>query len=142
MTIRAYVGGIAEKRALLAWRYAGAGAYHVLDRAHLHARQRSLCYLCVERFSRTGKNGTNPLARSNDHVFPRAAGGGREANVLLAHRSCNEAKADRWPFPCEVIYLAAVYALPWDAIAHRAARLAEAIARGERRRAKFDRLDA
>lgn len=76
------------------------GHYHRVRMA-----QRDRCYLCADRFEkRTGHKATK------DHVLPRARGGLTLGNVLWAGAACNELKADRWPMPCELIYLAAVNA--------------------------------
>lgn len=134
MTIRLYADGDPERRALEAWRVASDGTYKLLDLHTLHRLQRGVCYLCIVRF-KAGPRSREPMGWSRDHVFPQNAGGGALSNLLLAHRLCNTDKAKRWPTPCEVIYLAGIYAAPHDAPAARAARRAAAIARGERRRA-------
>jgi 5-methylcytosine-specific restriction endonuclease McrA len=65
--------------------------------------QRGLCYLCGEPLDGPG---------TWDHVTPRRLGGpDHPVNVLLAHRRCNEAKAHRAPYPCELLYLRATYAI-------------------------------
>ncbi len=143
MTLRAYAGGTAERRALEAWRFASAGDIigHILDIPALHTRQRGRCYLCIVAFVR-GQRSKEPKGWSRDHVFPRAVGGGRPANVLLAHRDCNEDKAHRWPTPCEVIYLAAVYAPPYDALVQRLMRGARRLLINNRRRLAIERANA
>lgn len=144
MTLR-FCAGAGQSRALAAWRAANAGIEHLLFHAlgmqDLYQRQRGRCYICIAAMDTALRGrGRNLLAWTIDHVFPRAVGGRQLANLLLAHRGCNERKADRWPFPCEVIYLAAVYAAPHDALAHRAARLLDAVARADRRRAAIERM--
>lgn len=64
-----------------------------------------------------------------DHVWPISKVGAWDAfegNVVLMHRKCNEAKSDRRPHPCEVLFLFAVNrrlgfeereTLLWDAAA-------------------------
>lgn len=68
--------------------------------AMLRHVQGRACYLCTEPMT----------APTLDHVMPIALGGRTFGNVLLAHSVCNQAKADRKPYPCELIYLAAVNA--------------------------------
>ena len=52
------------------------------------------CFYCGEP---VGANATD------DHVIPRAYGGvDAVANIVLAHRRCNQMKADRLPTPEEV----------------------------------------
>lgn len=70
-------------------------------RAALFIAQRKCCYLCCKRMY-PGNGSTD------DHVTPKSLGGRRENNILLAHRKCNARKADRAPFPCEVLFLAAI----------------------------------
>jgi hypothetical protein len=88
-------------------------AMHLSRHAIFH-RQRHACYLCAQAFAHRALefHGGHPDAPSRDHVFPRGRGGLAEANILLAHKRCNQRKGDRWPHPCEVIYLAAIYAAP------------------------------
>lgn len=45
-----------------------------------------------------------------EHVVPRARGGVNHGNRLVAHKFCNEAKADRMPTGCELVWLAVVNA--------------------------------
>ncbi len=70
--------------------------------------QDDACYLCGVVLGRPKCNG--PGAATRDHVFPRDAGARSAQNILLAHGRCNLRKANRWPYPCEVIFLASVYA--------------------------------
>ncbi len=56
------------------------------------------CYLC-------GKPMEKP---TREHVMPRALGGRNAKNVLGAHSLCNRIKADRYPKPCELLFLAAI----------------------------------
>ncbi len=76
------------------------------DRSRFRRRRADLmkflgrrCYLC-------GKWMRRP---SDDHVVPKRLGGRRGRNILLAHSACNAAKADRAPYPCELLLTAAVY---------------------------------
>lgn len=124
-------------RALAAWRCAWDGtmlvAYH---RYALYMKQRGRCYLCIKPMR--GADGPRDLWVSRDHVFPQAVGGHAESNILLAHRKCNHEKDARWPTPCEVIFLAGIYAAPFNAIG---ARLRKARRRAEleaKRRAKIE----
>lgn len=108
-----FAPSIEARRALAAWRLAAPlGAFRPLSVGELIQRQRNRCYLCGYDMRRPQATTHGRLARSRDHVFPKAEGGRRDSNVLLAHRSCNSIKADRWPTPCEVIFLAAIYASP------------------------------
>lgn len=63
--------------------------------------QRGFCYLCGHPFYAS-------RPPTMEHVTPRAMRGRSHRNVLLAHAPCNNAKADRAPRPCELIYLEAV----------------------------------
>lgn len=56
------------------------------------------CYLCPKVMA----------SPTRDHVVPRARGGGSRWNQLLACPRCNVRKADRWPYPCELLMLHAV----------------------------------
>lgn len=107
MTLRFTAGGPEARRALTAWRFLAPPAPLVfLNRATLHDAQRGRCYLCLDFF---GHDAPGRRKMSRDHVFPKISGGGSWANILLAHRDCNERKSGRWPTPCEVLYLAALY---------------------------------
>lgn len=70
-------------------------------RAVLFEAQRRRCYLCCKKMY-PGNGSTD------DHVLPKSLGGRRDRNILLAHRKCNARKADRPPFACELLYLAAI----------------------------------
>lgn len=110
MTVH-YGPSVAAQRALAAWRIASDGRMILLDRPALLHRQRARCYLCATPLA----NATIPKKlrmMSRDHVFPKSRGAGAQANYLLAHMGCNSRKSDRWPYPCEVIFLAAIYAGP------------------------------
>lgn len=63
--------------------------------------QAGRCFLCPQPF-------TDDDWATVEHVKPRALGGMTPGNVLLAHASCNQAKDNRPPHPCEVLYLQAV----------------------------------
>lgn len=56
------------------------------------------CYLCSRQMA----------APTEDHVHPKAKGGKNKANRLLAHSRCNNEKGSRLPYPCELIFLAAI----------------------------------
>lgn len=62
------------------------------------------CYLSGEPFTKT-----NPPTW--EHVMPRCLGGINHRNRLLAGFEANTRKAGRPPYPCELIYLAAVNAI-------------------------------
>ncbi len=146
MTIYAGAGGYLRVRALAAWRVLTAGFPQRLGEPgaeHLLRRQAGICYLCPEPMDIDPRGRSrNLLAWTIEHVFPRALGGRSDANRLLAHASCNTRKADRWPYPCEVVYLAAVYAPPHDAPARREAAHRLTIERNERRRHALERMHA
>lgn len=99
-------------RALAAWRSATGLGQRLpggLPRRELHHLQRSRCYLCDTGFG-PSERGRGPMGLTRDHVFPKTCGGTGSGNILLAHKLCNERKANRWPRPCEVLFLASVYA--------------------------------
>ena len=73
---------------------------YTLDNATLHRRQNRRCFLCGFKMQR---------GISREHVWPKAAGGREAGNILLAHQSCNFAKKDRMPHPCELLYRDAIY---------------------------------
>lgn len=71
--------------------------------------QGGVCYLCPAPMrARNGHQTRDDATR--DHVVPKRRKGRDVGNILAAHRSCNEAKGDRAPYPCELIYLEAVNA--------------------------------
>lgn len=75
----------------------------------LYVLQDGRCYLCGGRMGvRTAANLDRPDDATRDHVRPRRLRGKDVGNLLAAHRSCNEAKAARAPYPCELLYLEAV----------------------------------
>lgn len=74
----------------------------------LYVLQDGRCYLCDRRMLASSPR--DPDGATRDHVTPRIRGGRDGENLLAAHRSCNELKADRAPTPCELLYLAAVNA--------------------------------
>jgi 5-methylcytosine-specific restriction endonuclease McrA len=63
------------------------------------------CAGCGERaWPHLGKR--NPKVLTIDEVVPRSKGGMRVlGNQLAMHKHCNEAKADRMPNGCELIWL-------------------------------------
>lgn len=65
------------------------------------------CYLCGEMMF----DGVPELAPTHDHVKPKSRGEKRRNNLCGAHMICNQAKGDRRPLPCELIYLDAVNAI-------------------------------
>lgn len=133
----------AEERALAAWTCAADGHFLKLSEPELSERQDALCYLCLLPFDpEVVGRGHLERVSSEDHVFPRAAGGRDYSNILLAHRDCNTVKSHRWPYPCEVIYLAAIYAAPFDREVWRAAKRQAILERNDRRRAKIDQANA
>ena len=124
----------AATNALEAWRIATGAAFDMavnLSRKALFHRQDRACFLCGCGFAHRAMDlhGAHADAPSRDHVFPRAAGGRAEANILLAHKPCNIRKGSRWPHPCEVIYLAAIYLAPAPIVSINSQRKARAWAR-------------
>jgi hypothetical protein len=124
----------AAQRALDAWRIVTCdmiGMAVNLSKSQIFHRQDHGCYLCDDRFARGALelHGSNSGAPSRDHVFPRVQGGRADANILLAHKSCNNLKGDRWPYPCEVIYLASIYAKPGAPLSRNGKRKARRWAR-------------
>ncbi len=67
-------------------------------RASLAKAQDGRCYLCDGLFTPA-----NPPTL--EHVKPRARGGKRAGNLLVAHSACNLLKADRLPTDREMAYL-------------------------------------
>lgn len=61
-------------------------------KASLLSEQGSKCFWCRQRML--------PHEATFDHLFPRSRGGGNErANLVLAHRPCNEGRGNTvWPF--------------------------------------------
>lgn len=72
-------------------------------RARLFRAQHGRCYLCGNLFRRR-----KLFLPTVDHVRPKSKGWGKDLNSLLACTPCNRAKANREPYPCELIYLFAV----------------------------------
>lgn len=79
-------------------------------RTALNEAQRGRCYLCGDPLGpRKSRGGVRVRSFNFDHVFPRRRYDFyQRGNLLLAHPDCNVKKGDREPFPCEVIYLAAI----------------------------------
>ena len=67
----------------------------------LFSLQEGRCYICSEEF-------TEADWATRDHVFPRSMGGEDASNILLAHRICNQVKADRLPTAEQLAYLARI----------------------------------
>jgi 5-methylcytosine-specific restriction endonuclease McrA len=74
---------------------------HDPHRERLYRAQEGKCGLC-------GGEIFDPRGATLDHVIPRALGGRNFENLLLAHKRCNNLKADRPPTSCELETLAAV----------------------------------
>lgn len=68
--------------------------------------QNHRCYLCGERMApRSEMFAHDSVMPSLDHVLPKCRGGtNRLGNVALAHKKCNNAKADRPPTACETFF--------------------------------------
>lgn len=76
----------------------------VLLRKVLFRAQGGRCGIC-------GWPVRNFKAASIEHVVPRSLGGfWGLGNMVAAHRDCNQAKGDRLPTGCELIWLLAVNA--------------------------------
>lgn len=113
-TIRAsvYVAAEAEARAIMALSVVKPILARPLaipqDPRTLMSLQGGNCYLCIRPLGHPGANHRESATR--DHVFPQKAGAKAKQNILMAHGKCNVRKGGRWPYPCEVIYLASIYA--------------------------------
>jgi 5-methylcytosine-specific restriction endonuclease McrA len=76
----------------------------ILRRNNLIAFQNNCCYLCGTQMLRAKKKNDRYLWRTVEHIVPRSLGGNRRgSNLALAHFGCNQKKANRKPFPCEVL---------------------------------------
>jgi hypothetical protein len=78
-------------------------------RPRLFEAQDGLCYLCARRLAPLSKDKTEQ-GSSFDHVQPVLWGGRAFQNLLLSHPWCNAEKGSRRPYPCELLFLAAVNA--------------------------------
>jgi 5-methylcytosine-specific restriction endonuclease McrA len=90
-------------------------------RSRIWLAQGKRCYLCNREIA---------LASATDeHVTPRSKGGRTRSNILVADGPCNVRKANRAPYPCEILYLAYVNLV----VIHRAkpGRLARALVPAE-----------
>lgn len=88
-------------------------ATHIFRRAELAVLfhlQGGRCYLCGGAMIAKALGYQTPEDATRDHVVPRRRRGPDVRNLLAAHRECNERKADREPYPCELVYLAAINA--------------------------------
>lgn len=81
-----------------------------LDEDALADLQGSRCYLCAGPMDARG---------SRDHVWPKSHGGTFVGNKLLAHGKCNQAKGDRRPSPCELLYRDVLYEIASTPAARR-----------------------
>lgn len=88
-----------ERSALDEW-----GAHRTRRVTALMLVQEGRCYLCDHSF-------THDDPPTRDHVRPRARGHGCSANILLAHASCNNEKADHTPTSAQIAYLVRVYSI-------------------------------
>lgn len=72
--------------------------------------QENRCYLCGEPMApRSEMFAHDSIMPSLDHVLPKCRGGtNRLGNVALAHKRCNNVKADRVPTACEMFYAEAM----------------------------------
>lgn len=68
--------------------------------------QNNHCYLCATLMAPQGEMfAHDDRMPSLDHVMPKSKGGpNRLGNVALAHKRCNNDKADRLPTACEVFF--------------------------------------
>ena len=57
--------------------------------------QEHLCFYCNKHMAQS--------ARSRDHLFPKSHGFSLQGNLVIAHISCNNKKADRYPTMEEII---------------------------------------
>jgi 5-methylcytosine-specific restriction endonuclease McrA len=87
------------------------GLDYILLIDRLHAYQGSVCALCGLTVRRGQWSGMGRELGTIDHVVPRSLKGHEGfGNIVLAHRGCNNDKADRLPTGCELIWLLAVNA--------------------------------
>lgn len=78
-----------------------------------YAAQHSLCGICGHVMAAPRRWPRLAVAKrpNLEHVWPTSRGGTDTLwNQVAAHHDCNVAKADRLPYPCEVIFLEAVRA--------------------------------
>lgn len=84
-------------------------------RAKLRRAQGGICPLCSSELRGSFRSAAD--RPTLDHVFPRVRNGpSAKGNYLTVHVGCNQSKGGREPFPCELIWLAAVNArlgYPW-----------------------------
>jgi 5-methylcytosine-specific restriction endonuclease McrA len=72
--------------------------------ASLYEAQSGRCASCGGRMANPGEPCEDAMLPTIDHVWPRAKNGpDNGGNMLLMHRPCNSAKADRPPNGCELI---------------------------------------
>jgi 5-methylcytosine-specific restriction endonuclease McrA len=80
------------------------GVRHRIWRGILAPLQDGLCPICGKPLRGGGKTNL-------DHTIPRSAGGeDRLGNIMVVHIRCNDAKADRMPTGCELVWLLGVNA--------------------------------
>lgn len=85
---------LGRERALLIWR-----------------AQQGLCPICGQMLPDDYEPRDPVAGWSFEHVWPRARYRFRQiGNLLITHQACNNAKQDRDPTGCELIWLAAVNA--------------------------------
>lgn len=74
----------------------------------LNDYQGQRCYLCGSPMApQSDYTAPDVFMQSIDHVLPRSKGGtNRLGNVALAHKGCNNHKADRLPTACEMMFAA------------------------------------
>lgn len=72
----------------------------------LNDYQGQRCYLCGSVMApQSDFTAPDVFMQSIDHVLPRSKGGtNRLGNVALAHKGCNNHKADRLPTACEALF--------------------------------------
>lgn len=90
-------------------------AYTAFERRDVtREMQRGRCFLCGGELTTERLPMADPHAVTDDHILPKASGGGWPWILPLAHRACNLAKANRPPHPCELLLLASVnFELRW-----------------------------
>jgi hypothetical protein len=77
--------------------------------------QDGICYLCTKKVPHPRTEWVCPHEKASlDHVWPKNPANPADArprirkNALVAHHECNNKKANRLPYPCELIFLEAV----------------------------------
>lgn len=78
----------------------------------IHRLQNRICYLCVTKVPHPRARHIHHSEKASlDHVVPKRPINREQAcihirkNGLVSHHGCNTRKANRMPYPCELIFL-------------------------------------